>query len=201
MKRGLLTLVTLVALVVTQLTVGGAQAGGHYKRHGPGYSGGHYKSHGGHYKSHRGHYKSHRGHYSGHRGHGQKHRGYGYGYRYDDSYKYDYLLGGLLLGGAATYLLSQPRYVERQSVVYQPAPAVVVNPTVGSVLEYNRTGQATAWQDPDTGNTFTTTPVRTHMTSAGPCREYIMSVMIGGQEQQAYGTACRENDGSWKLQR
>jgi surface antigen len=107
----------------------------------------------------------------------------------------------LLLGGAATYLLSQPRYVERQSVIYQPAPAVAVNPTVGSVLEYSRTGQATVWQDPDTGKTFTTTPVRTHMTSAGPCREYIMSVMIGDQEQQAYGTACRERDGSWKLQR
>ncbi len=194
MKRGLLTLVTLAALVVTQLTVGGAQAGGHHKRHGPGYSGGHYKSHGGHYKSHRGHY-------SGHRRHGHKYRGYGHGYRDDDSYKYDYLLGGLLLGGAATYLLSQPRYVERQSAGYQPATAVAVNPTVGSVLEYNRTGEATAWQNPDTGKTFTTTPVRTHMTSAGPCREYIMSVMIGGQEQQAYGTACRENDGSWKLQR
>jgi hypothetical protein len=194
MKRGLLTLVTLAALVVTQLAVGGAQAGGHHKRHGPGYSGGHYKSHRGHYKSHRGHYKS-------HRGHGHKHRGYGYGYRYDDSYKYDYLLGGLLLGGAATYLLSEPRDVERHSVVYQPAPAAAVNPTVGSVLENNRTGQATAWQDPDTGKTFTTTPVRTHMKSTGPCREYIMSIVLGGQEQQAYGTACRENDGSWKLQR
>lgn len=188
MKRGLLTLVTLAPLVASQIMVGVAEAGGHYKRHGPGYSGGHYKS----YK-HRSHY----------RGYGHKHRGYGYGYRHDGGHKYDYLIGGLILGAATTYLFSQPRYVERQTIVYKtaPVPSVAVNPTVGSVLEYNRTGQATTWQDPDTGQTVTTAPVRTHMTSAGPCREYVMSVIIGGQEQQAYGTACRQNDGSWKLQR
>ena len=31
------------------------------------------------------------------------------------------------------------------------------------------------------------------------CREVIMDVVIGGVEQQAYGTACREPDGSWKI--
>ncbi|MDH3281967.1 MAG: RT0821/Lpp0805 family surface protein [Gammaproteobacteria bacterium] len=186
MKRELLALVTLTTLVASQVTAGVAEAGGSYKRHGRDYSGGHNKS------------------YTHYRGHGykDKHRGYGYGYRRGGR-DYDYLIGGLILGATATYLFSQPRYVERQTVVYQtaPTPFVPVNPTVGSVLEYNRTGQPTTWQDPDTGHTVTTAPVRTHMTSAGPCREYITSVIIGGQEQQAYGTACRQNDGSWRLQR
>ena len=31
------------------------------------------------------------------------------------------------------------------------------------------------------------------------CREIIMDVVIDGVEQQAYGTACREPDGSWKI--
>ena len=31
------------------------------------------------------------------------------------------------------------------------------------------------------------------------CREIIMDVVIGGVEQTAYGTACRQPDGSWKI--
>ena len=31
------------------------------------------------------------------------------------------------------------------------------------------------------------------------CREIIMDVVIDGVEQQAYGTACREPDGRWKI--
>ncbi len=44
--------------------------------------------------------------------------------------------------------------------------------------------------------------------SAGPapvpdessaCREIVMDVIIGGVEQKAYGTACQQADGSWKI--
>ncbi|MXY34386.1 MAG: glycine zipper 2TM domain-containing protein [Boseongicola sp. SB0664_bin_43] len=37
--------------------------------------------------------------------------------------------------------------------------------------------------------------------SAGqPCREYVSTVMIAGESQKAVGVACREADGSWRIQ-
>lgn len=69
-------------------------------------------------------------------------------------------------------------------------------------LEYTRTNQATGWRNPDTGNYGSVMPVETYQTSAGQyCREYLQTVVIGGQQQQAYGTACRQPDGSWKIVR
>ena len=36
--------------------------------------------------------------------------------------------------------------------------------------------------------------------SAGqPCREYISTVRIAGESQEAFGIACREADGSWRI--
>jgi surface antigen len=31
------------------------------------------------------------------------------------------------------------------------------------------------------------------------CREYQSTVVVGGKQEQAYGTACRQADGSWKV--
>jgi surface antigen len=68
------------------------------------------------------------------------------------------------------------------------------------VLEYNRTGQSTTWQNPDTGYQYDVTPTQTYQTAEGtPCREFTMDADIGGKKQQVYGTACRQADGSWKI--
>jgi surface antigen len=67
-------------------------------------------------------------------------------------------------------------------------------------LEKEPSGTAVAWHNPDSGHSGTVTPVRTFQNSSGQyCREYRQSVDIGGKEQQAYGTACRQPDGSWKI--
>jgi surface antigen len=67
-------------------------------------------------------------------------------------------------------------------------------------LETAPSGTAVAWHNPDSGHSGTVTPVRTFQKSGGQyCREYQQTVSIGGQEQQAYGTACRQPDGSWKI--
>lgn len=34
-----------------------------------------------------------------------------------------------------------------------------------------------------------------------PCREYYMTANIGGKKEQVYGTACRQADGSWKIEK
>jgi len=74
------------------------------------------------------------------------------------------------------------------------------------VLENNRTDQSSTWHNPDTGNTYTVTPVKTYThkdegpgQGQGPCREFTMNAKIGGKTEQTYGTACRQADGSWKI--
>lgn len=65
-------------------------------------------------------------------------------------------------------------------------------------LETVRTGVPSSWQNPDTGNRYTVTPVRTYDTASGPCREYTIDAMIGGRIEKVYGTACRQPDGTWR---
>jgi len=67
-------------------------------------------------------------------------------------------------------------------------------------LEYARSGTAVRWVSPDNGATTTVVPQPAFQTPGGQiCREFQQTVTIGGQAQQAYGTACRQADGSWKL--
>jgi len=62
-------------------------------------------------------------------------------------------------------------------------------------------GQTIAWNNPNTGNSGTVTPVRDGTSNAGEyCREFQQEVVIGGQTEQAYGVACRKPDGSWEIQ-
>lgn len=70
---------------------------------------------------------------------------------------------------------------------------------VAASLETVRTGVTTRWENPDTGYDYAMTPTRTYETAEGPCREYTLDAMIGGDTEQIYGTACRQPDGSWKI--
>ena len=61
-------------------------------------------------------------------------------------------------------------------------------------------GQTIRWNNPESGNEGSYTPLRDGTDSNGAyCREYQTTVVVGGQTQQAYGTACRQQDGSWKV--
>lgn len=66
------------------------------------------------------------------------------------------------------------------------------------VLESAPTGTPTAWRNPDTGYEYTVVPTRTYQVAEGPCREYTVDTVIGGQREKVYGTACRQADGSWR---
>lgn len=72
--------------------------------------------------------------------------------------------------------------------------------TVQHALEYNTSNQSSDWVNPDTGNSGGVMPVRTFSNAQGqPCREFVSTIVIGGQEQQGYGTACRQPDGTWQI--
>jgi surface antigen len=61
-------------------------------------------------------------------------------------------------------------------------------------------GQQITWSNPETGHSGTVTPTRQGTDQGGnQCREYQSTVTIGGKTEQAYGTACRQPDGSWKV--
>lgn len=61
-------------------------------------------------------------------------------------------------------------------------------------------GQSIAWNNPESGNRGTYTPVRDGRSSAGSyCREYQQTIYVGGQQQTATGTACQQADGTWKI--
>lgn len=66
-------------------------------------------------------------------------------------------------------------------------------------LENVRTGVPTQWRNPDTGNAYTVVPTRTYETQQGPCREYTVHAVVGGEADKVYGTACRQPDGSWQM--
>lgn len=62
-------------------------------------------------------------------------------------------------------------------------------------------GQNIQWSNPSSGNYGTITPVRegTDTSSGAYCREFQQTVSIGGKAESAYGTACRQPDGTWKV--
>lgn len=97
----------------------------------------------------------------------------------------------VLLGACATQV--QPQLylgeVEQQAM----------NDTLQYALEYNKTNQAADWANPDTARSGVVTPVRTFAGDRGqPCREFITTITTDGkQQQQGYGTACRQSNGAW----
>ncbi len=71
---------------------------------------------------------------------------------------------------------------------------------VAETLEGVRTGVPATWRNPDTGVEYSVTPTRTYDTATGPCREFTTEAIIGGKRETVYGTACRQPDGSWRVQ-
>ena len=78
---------------------------------------------------------------------------------------------------------------------------LLLGETVQQTLEHGPTNSVGSWSNPDSGNSGTITPTQTMISANNqPCREFTTTVNIGGELSQAYGTACRQNDGSWKIQ-
>ncbi|MBT8121562.1 MAG: hypothetical protein KJO10_03410 [Gammaproteobacteria bacterium] len=121
-----------------------------------------------HYKRDRKHYYKHD---KRHYGHNYGHGGYGTSYYRDDDDD-EKLLIGLVVGGILGYALNES--------------------TQNNVDDYDAYYDDTAYR----GNTSTV-----NTSSYGSClqeREYQTTVVVGGREVDAYGTACLQPDGSWK---
>lgn len=62
-------------------------------------------------------------------------------------------------------------------------------------------GQTISWSNPESGNRGSVTPTRTGQdTRTGAyCREYQTEIIVGGEAQVGYGTACQMPNGDWQV--
>ena len=67
-------------------------------------------------------------------------------------------------------------------------------------LNHGKSGETSTWHNPDTEHSGSFTPQEPFQNKSNQyCREFQQTVTIGGKAQTAYGTACRQPDGSWKI--
>lgn len=56
------------------------------------------------------------------------------------------------------------------------------------------------WENPDSGNRGTITPVREGQDTQGRyCREFRQTIEIDGRLEEGTGVACRQPDGTWQI--
>jgi surface antigen len=80
------------------------------------------------------------------------------------------------------------------------ADRAAMSQTTQQSLETAPSGTTTSWRNPDSGNYGTITPQPAYQSSGGGyCREFQQTVTVGGRQESAYGTACRQPDGTWKV--
>jgi len=96
-------------------------------------------------------------------------------------------LGGAFLGNSIGQSLDRAdqAYARQAAIGAQSAPI----------------GAPVAWRNPDSGNYGSVVAIRegANTVTGAYCREYQKTVTVGGKTEQAYGTACRQPDGSWKV--
>lgn len=61
-------------------------------------------------------------------------------------------------------------------------------------------GQRIQWNNPESGNYGYYVPTRDGRDQSGAyCREFQQTIVVGGQTQSGFGTACQQPDGTWKI--
>ena len=74
--------------------------------------------------------------------------------------------------------------------------------TAQNSLENSQTGQAQAWNNPDSGHSGTFTPTATYKLANGAnCRDFETTIYVDGEKETGVGRACRRPDGIWQIVR
>lgn len=149
-------------------------------------------------------YVNHRYGYRGHRygRYAPRYRSYGYGgYRHG----YGFGRGGVSFGfsgsgGDAVAILGLTALTlailnsanERQRYAHNQALNRAASAPVGEPI---------IWNEANGSGRVTVTRTGTLPSTGQPCREFTQEVIIDGQRETAYGTACRQADGAWQLVR
>lgn len=67
-------------------------------------------------------------------------------------------------------------------------------------LESHRNYQTANWVNPDTQARYQVTPVATYESRSGVCRDFVSQAFIDGYTEEVTGTACRTDNGHWRIQ-
>ena len=108
---------------------------------------------------------------------------YGYGHIHHDHDAY------LWLGFTAITLILLNNLNEQQQRQHESAQIQAATAPIGEKI---------IWKDGSTSGSVTAIREGTS-TTGRHCREFQQNVTIGGKKEQAYGTACRQPDGSWEV--
>lgn len=74
------------------------------------------------------------------------------------------------------------------------------NNAAQDALETKPSGTTSSWRNPDSGSSGAITPMRTYQQQDGSyCRDFEQTILVDGKAEQAYGEACRQEDGSWRI--
>lgn len=92
------------------------------------------------------------------------------------------LVGGLLGGAIGKTMDNQDKILMNQSLSQTPV------------------GSEASWRNPNNGYQYQVRPTRNYHHGRDYCREYQTTVTVNGERQKAYGRACRQPDGSWKME-
>jgi len=136
------------------------------------------------YKPGRGYYHD-RGHHYGHYKHG---RPYGYYHRGYGHYHHDNDVWAWIAFAAITWAILA-NLDDDQRRIHEQAQIAATQAPIGETIIWNQgsaSGSVTAIRD-GTSNT------------GKYCREFQHEVRVGGKVEKAYGTACRQPDGSWQI--
>lgn len=98
------------------------------------------------------------------------------------------MMGGAMIGNSIGQRLDDADRAMANRAYYQS-------------LESTKAGTRTEWYNPDTGHRgyYEPEPAFKDEKTDRYCREFTQNVQIGGKEQTAYGRACRQPDGDWKI--
>jgi hypothetical protein len=116
-----------------------------------------------------------------HRPYGHWYRGYGHHYHDRDAYRW-LAFTAITISLLSLLTVAQQRAQEQAQIEATTAP-------VGSTI---------AWNDSRASGSVSV--LRDGRSSDGQyCREFQQTVTVGGRSEQAYGVACRQPDGAWRI--
>lgn len=79
------------------------------------------------------------------------------------------------------------------------ADAMAMEQSTYAALNSRQVGKRVPWRNTSTGHSGYVSTINEGYSGGTYCREYQHTIRVGGKSQTAFGTACRQSDGSWQI--
>lgn len=113
------------------------------------------------------------------------------------------LLGSKVGDGAATFAVGALLGPYQGTEVGQQLDGLdqsIVADIAHRGLETSANGVALRWTNPESGHAGSFTPINSYSSNDGlRCRDYQQSITAEGRKQDEQGSACRTDDGAWRV--